>query len=272
MIVAKTLDYFETEHAKAAGDLQKYAEFPREEILHQFRVEIKKMRAVFLLMEELGGDKRMQKCHRQVRSIFRKAGYIRELQVEKNWLNRHRKFNLVRHMRYEEKLLKANKNLQKEIPGMLQKLGKVRKHTEHFLSAFGQHNADQYIKRKWNESLRMILHLKDESHWHEARKKIKQFLYAKNWLTDGVFISGKVKKIFNQLNRFQEQIGKWHDLEMLVLKLKEFQKYLEGHITLKREHQLALRKINLEKDFIASAVRNTQYKIIGLMAAYHSKK
>lgn len=271
MIVAKTLDYFETEFAKAVKYLEKYAEDPQEETLHQFRVEIKKIRSVFGMMEELRGDKKIAKWHRQVRSIFRNAGIIRELQLEKNWLNIHRKFNLIRQLRYEDKIIKANKNLQKAIPGMLKKLGKVRVNTEHILSELTQQQASLYVKRKWRESLVMVLHLDNESHWHETRKNIKQFLYAKQWIPDDVYVSGKIKKIFNQLNRLQEIIGKWHDLEVLLLKLKTFGTYLEGHSNLKREHQLALRKIYIEKDFLASAIRNTKEKIIGLMTAYHSK-
>ena len=132
MNVARTLDFFETQMDKASQDLGKYLINPDVEVLHQIRVDLKKIRAVIIQIEKSTGNKKIKKTHRYIKHIFRKGGQIRELQLDLLWLKKHRKFNLIRHMKFDARLKKSGMAFHKEIPVMLHTLGVVRKKMERF--------------------------------------------------------------------------------------------------------------------------------------------
>lgn len=260
MAISGTHDYFKVQAKVAMQELEKYFHDPQVEILHQFRVELKKIRAVFFHLEEMPEQKPVKKIHRQVKKIFRKAGEIRELQLEMAWLEKHRKFNLLRLMQYESKLSKADKYFHKNIPFMLDTFKKVYRKTEHRLSILTQQQTNQYISKKWQDVLNPLLSNIDEKCWHETRKGVKQLVYARHWINADNILQKKVISIFLSLDKLQNAIGKWHDLDLLASKIQHIRKKMEGHAILQREQQLALKKLLTEKEVIAKRILNNLRK------------
>ncbi len=269
MAVSGTYAYFKVQAENARNDLDKYFHDPQVEILHQFRVGIKKIRAVLFQLEEISGGKKIKKCHKQIKFIFRKAGEIRELQIETAWLEKHRKFDLLRLMQYETKLRKKNKQFHGAIPLMLDTLKKLSRQVEHRLSLLTQQQTDQYLSKKWQSVLRPLLTNIDESHWHETRKGIKQLVYARNWVSVDTILQKKVKVIFLSLDKLQNAIGSWHDLDLLAQKLQDIGRKTEGHAILQREQQLALKKLYIEKEKLEQGIRARFYNIRILIREYN---
>ncbi len=268
MAISGTHDYFKVQAKAAMRELEKYFHDPQVETLHQFRVEIKKIRAVLFHLEEMPEGKSFKKIHQGVKKIFRKAGEIRELQLEIAWLEKHRKFNLLRLMQYESKLRKLDKYFHRKIPFMLDTFKKVYKKTEHRLSMLTQQQTDQYISKKWQAVLHPLLSNIGEIHWHETRKGVKQLVYARHWISADTILQKKVISIFLSLDKLQNAIGNWHDLDLLATKIQGIGRKTEGHTILQREQQLALKKIFLEKGALAKRIRKNVSKTQELILEY----
>jgi CHAD domain-containing protein len=269
MIVSRTLDFFETQIQSAREDLEKYFLDPQVEVLHRFRVELKKIRSVLFLLEEIKGSNKIKKSHQQVKHIFRKGGEIRELQLEIDWLGRHRKFDLMRLMLYDVKLKKADRSFHHEIPAMLRVLKKISRKTKHSLSVLTQDETNVYISRKWKLVLTAILSDIKESNWHEARKGIKQLVYAWQWIPEYVPLPKQVIKIFKALDKLQNTIGRWHDLDLLGNKLQRIGTKIAGHAILQREQQLALKKLIAEREILSSRIKDAFGKINKMIRDYN---
>lgn len=260
MAISGSHDYFKVQAKLAIKELDKYFHDPQVETLHLFRVELKKIRAVFFHLQEMLEQKAVKKNHRQVKKIFTKAGRIRELQLQISWLEKHRKFNLLRVMKYESKLRKSDKNFHHRIPGMLNILKKGFDKTENKLSGITQQQTDQYISKKWQTVLRPLLTNIDEKRWHETRKGVKQLVYARYWISAETILRKKVISIFLVLDKLQNAIGNWHDLDLLATKIQGIGRKTEGHTILQREQQLALKKILTEKEVLAKRIRKNLSK------------
>ena len=268
MAISGTHDYFKVQAKVAMQELDKYYHDPQVEILHQFRVELKKIRAVFFHLEEMQDQKAVKKIHQVVKKIFRKAGEIRELQLEIAWLEKHRKFNLLRLMQYESKLRKSDKYFHRNIPMMLDTFKKVYRKTEHKLSKLTQQQTNEYISKKWQVVLFPLLANVDERCWHETRKGVKQLVYARHWISADTILQKKVISIFLSLDKLQNSIGKWHDLDLLENKIQHIGKKMEGHTILQREQQLALKKLLSDKEAIAKRIQNNLSKTQELIRKY----
>jgi CHAD domain-containing protein len=217
----------------------------------------------------LKGRRKVKKYHHQIRHIFRKAGHIRELQLEMAWLRRHRKFDLIRIMEYDANLKKADKSFHIEVPEMLNMFKKARKKLGKYLQLVTQDESDHYVTEHWCVTLQAVLAVADESAWHETRKKIKQLLYARNWIPSNTVQTAPVKKIFQSLDKLQDLIGRWHDLLVLENKIMGIEKKVKGHAMLIRGHQLAIGRLNLEKENLAERIRRAFLKICTQIKAYH---
>lgn len=264
----RSVDFFIGQHQKAVNDLENYFHDPDMETLHEFRVEVKKIRSVLFQMEQITGRKKVKKAHSQIRHTFHKAGQIRELQLESAWLHLHRKFNLLRVMEYDKKIKKADRSFHLEVPEMLLSFKKNREGLEKIFPELTQKKSDHYITKKWQETLLAVLAVKTDSGWHETRKKIKQLLYARNWIAEAIVLPVPVNRIFLTLDNLQSLIGQWHDLLLLEKKILSLKKKIKGHAMLIREQQLAIRKLQLEKDKIAKQVSMAFRKIRKNIIAY----
>lgn len=268
MKAARSVDFFTEQNRKAEADLEKYFHDPDMEILHVFRVEVKKMRAVLFQLEQLAWSKKVKKAHRRLRHIFHKAGHIRELQLEQSWLKRHRKFDLLRLMEYDKNLIKADRSFHTEVPEMLHIFKKIRGKLEQSLMQITQHESDIYVTKKWQETLHAILVVTTASDWHETRKKIKQLLYALNWIPEVIVLSAPVNRIFQALDNLQSLIGQWHDMILLQKKLLLLKKKIKGHAIQIREQQLAIRKLQAEKGALEKDIRSVFRQVRKYIMAY----
>jgi CHAD domain-containing protein len=268
MAISVAHKYFTVQAKAASIDLDKYFHDPQVEILHQFRVEIKKIRAVLFHLENLPGWKPVKKNHRQVKYIFSKAGEIRELQVEMAWLNKHRKFNLLRFLQYESKLRKSEQRFHKKILSMLATFKKVCSKMEHRLAKLTQQQTNQYISEKWQFVLKLLLANIDQTHWHETRKQVKQLVYARQWISEETILPKKVMSIFHSLDKLQNSIGSWHDLDLMAIKLQHIEKKIAGNANLQREQQLALKKLLSDKKNLARRIQAKLSKIQILIREY----
>ena len=269
MIVLKSHEFFERQYLKVVQGLTKIYQNPDKEIVHNFRVDLKKMRAIFFMMEKLLGKKKISSIHHQIRDVFRKAGHIRELQMEIEWLARHRKFYLIKHLQYYSKLKKSDKSFIRDIPAMLGTFEKVYRKMNQRMYSLTQEQSDNYVKETWQQTIRVIIQVNEVSDWHPTRKKIKQLLYLRNWVPNVAVSYLPVRNIFKSLINLEQLIGHWHDLEILSAKLNKLDNDISGHIILSRELQMATKKINMEKENLSMLNHKAFKELTGIIKAYH---
>jgi len=74
--------------------------------LHDLRVEMKKLRAIIKFLRNIYPDQKLKKPTHLLRNIFQEAGYIRELQIILQWLQKN-EYNVIAKIYYPQEKLKA---------------------------------------------------------------------------------------------------------------------------------------------------------------------
>jgi CHAD domain-containing protein len=192
-----------------------YATERGEETLHTLRVDIKKLRAVDSLVQQLnhqlGNTQSLKK-------IFRKAGKIRELQI-----NRQIRLKLSQPTQSEiDRIAKIEKKLSE----------KFARKCHSYLRDIDQLNLKVGITDKvQNEkaTLDYFHHLQEKAalasaahdrySLHQYRKIIKKILYCYEALP--MPLKKKVKLNTRFLDQIQNRIGRWHDTLIAIKQLKK---------------------------------------------------
>lgn len=224
---------------KMKVSIKAFLQSENQEELHQFRVQVKKLKAVLALYAYEKENKNLLKHFKPVKKVFAKAGDIRNAHInlklgEKYGLNegfhQHQLLDSgladfkMNGSSYLKSIKKANIALQNNIHRLHNKT--IRKFYKNKMTATEQFFADP----TFNEDL------------HTARKNIKLLIY--NQVIAAAALKNKFQLNLKYLDELQDSIGEWHDhiltIELLaetgnaedeaVSKLKNLDKNLEKAI------------------------------------------
>lgn len=212
-----------------------------EPALHDFRVEMKKMRAVIRFLREIYPGQKLKKASGRFKQVFREAGDIRELQLMHQWLAKNSIKSLHEHYFPEQKIAGMLNEFCKKAEHTKQMLKETIDELEKFVQVTNQILAEQYVLDLHAQLKRMVLRQPEPQEWHELRKLIKQWLYAVNWL-------GQEEKTNSEADiayytRLQEAIGYWHDADMIRETLQQKKIYLSQSIEIQKDFAKASQKI-----------------------------
>lgn len=229
----------------AAGLLKKYAETGGTDTMHQLRVTLKKITAVTNCLSENKNDsKTIHQLKKKIRTIFKKAGQIRDAELTTVWLKKNR-FHLLYNeaTAFFEMDTKRKAFMQKSSfdAKKLQLVCKgVKKYTGHKRDFAG------YVLQL-KQNLFITNNLLLQSNWHEIRKNIKQILYAVNWLPANEQL--KVLKVaeHKKLEFLQELIGSWHDGEQLKQWLTDRQFFLKDDEKIRHQFNRCWQKLQTQQ-------------------------
>jgi CHAD domain-containing protein len=176
------------------------------ETLHQIRLDIKKIKAVFKLIDDGQKKFRSHKYFLPFRTIFRKADAIRQSEVLRSLLSKYpeegRQLPQVEHPPLE--------TFESKVPNYLHIVKVQSKKLKPYLKKIKQHDIGPYLKHQYKKiesNLYPHLTLKDI---HKTRKSIKAALFIAG-STD--HLKKKKEKFYNTL---QEAIGDLHDKQLLL--------------------------------------------------------
>lgn len=211
-----------------------------ETSLHDLRVEIKKMRAIIKFLGTIYSKQQVKKPAHLLRSIFQKAGEVRESQLLQLWLRKH-EFTLIENTYFPsekldfliEQLRKSSSQYKDDFKDIIESLSKFVHSTNEIL-------AEQYfidINAQVEKLCRKNL---PQTEWHELRKLIKQRIYSYNWIYHE---NENDDPNFAYYNKLQENIGLWHDLEIIKDNFSQKQVYLSQDIEVQKEFNLAWDKL-----------------------------
>lgn len=239
-------------------------EKPRDEYsistFHRLRVEIKKLKALFDVVDFCSKEFNRKKIAKPFSEIFRQAGKVRELQLEEIMLKKYfppeslkdYRNSLRKHRLQNEKVffLLINKKiivkLKKKYQIIIPSLAKVK-----------IKKANRYLEKKRNaiETLLSKSSLKTKD-LHNVRKSIKSLGYIEKSLP-----LNKQSKPLSNKNEWIDLLGKWHDFEVIENHLNKTMNI--GNLNPKEANQIAKLKTKI-------SMRSKQLlKKIKLTAASH---
>ncbi len=186
---------------------------------HKIRVEIKKMDALFELLNFSCDNFKRKKYFKLLNTIFKQAGVIRELQLETNMLKK----NLHNQVSsYLSNLKQCERSAQRNLFSIpdnkfKKKLKENYKSVVPFVKKMNKKIVNEFLekkKRKIHSLLNENLLRPDQV--HEIRKRLKSFYYN----LESVDLQMQYSRI-KQTYEFQEILGKWHDYRVMSGHLKK---------------------------------------------------
>lgn len=209
-----------------------------ENPLHDFRVEVKKIKALIKFLKTIYPKQKLKKSSRQLNNIFQQAGEIREYQLLLKWFQKHELNIFVDSYFPESKLEKLIDDFHQQTNQFKHELRDLNDEVGKYVSATKEILAEHYVRDLSAQMDKIIRKNCPETEWHALRKLIKQWMYAVNWLDNG----NEVDIAYYQ--KLQESIGYWHDA--VTIKETLFQKkiFLSQDVELQKAFTLARDKLN----------------------------
>ena len=194
---------------------------------HQLRVEIKKLRALFELINHCAPSFKQSKNFKPFRVLFRQAGKVREIQVEEGLLKKYFTGNTLQVYRNSLKQLRLKERHQYFSLRTEELIAQLRKNF-HVLRAFlpkvTKKKLNVYLEKQRKEIIVKLRSKKlPQAELHELRKRLKTFTYNSRLSS-----AGKQTETFFTKIRLTALLGQWHDDQLMLL---NFQKAIRSHYT-----------------------------------------
>ena len=213
------LKYFKS-RKKALTFLLRYSKRKfSKKAFHRFRVEIKRLNALLQILSWADPTFDPKSANKPIRKLFKKAGPIREMQLEKDLLTEH---NLL------EQMPKLKKQLDKEIQKRrneffksrnLSRSKKIKKRFKRIQKEIKNRKKFDFtliIEDQWEEILQMISLGIDSKNAHLLRKKLKTYQYSLEILGRNNFPIHIPK-----IEELSSLLGAWHDRDVFLIRVEK---------------------------------------------------
>lgn len=187
--------------------LKSYENSADAETLHAIRLEMKKLRTLFHLANASVKNFRRHKNFQPLRLIFKKAGKIRQADIQ----------NEIEGKRIPEadERNKLRESFRKEARRNIKILKALAKTINEQFEKIHREDLQVYLKKRKTELRALMFPRLNQRGLHESRKIIKEILY----------LSNIGKKHHDGLDPFfdkvQVVIGEWHDKQTLIVSLRK---------------------------------------------------
>lgn len=227
----KYLDKFEKEFLRAINT-------DDEEAIHDLRVSIKKIRALFLFLKEAGlaDIKSDYKYLGKLKDVFRKAGKLREFHIHKKLLEEYRQRTgenfpaLAEHIEKREK--EAKQAWHDFMPGL--KLRKLYKTADQLHKAIDGIPAKKlnsrlydFVKSRVDECHSFMFEPHYEEHLHQIRKYLKHIRFIIGQKIGNIHEQFESEIDFRDTKKVEDMLGEWHDRDEFRKLLDEFHSQLD---------------------------------------------
>lgn len=198
------------------GKILKQDDFT-EETVHQLRVEIKKIRALFILLHHIDRKFPTHKFYKPFETIFEMAGKTRAVQVEEKLLKEYI-FNSsdLYLAQLQTLVLKKSDRLKKAASSdAIAKLDRGKKAIAPFLNKVTEKRVQHFLKtsgKKLNGLLKRKIF--KEQDLHALRKHLKSFYFIAKIGYENMIIPEPWSKLL-------ELLGEWHDEQVAIEHLRK---------------------------------------------------
>ncbi|MDD5508631.1 MAG: CHAD domain-containing protein [Bacteroidales bacterium] len=214
-----------------------------DDAIHDIRVSIKKIRTLLLLLDYIyPGEWDIREHYRPFRKIFKRLGFIRDLQVQQKlaaYLRQKCSGNLQGYQEFledHEKATRFNVNtwiriysmpdwhtLEEDIRDCYFRTGKkmiIRK-------------ANDYIEQKINQA-KKISHQKDRVTIHLIRRLLKEARYMMDMIGSVFKDRTDYKLIQNKIRPIENYLGEWHDRMVALDYIFQYEKSMHTYFPHKK--------------------------------------
>ena len=228
-----------------------------ENAVHNFRVNIKKQVAFFHLLDCIAPKFQAFETQALFFRIFKKAGAIRKVHIEKNILtNKDLEIKVA-----PEIIQNLDKQLAKKVERFLQHdyaedlkaINKKSKTIKRLIQQVSRKNLNNGLNEYFRKLLHGLKKMSDsckasEDAFHDLRKLLKELFYNL-FLINQLFEHNQLTTgVLKYLDRLQTSLGEWHDIHLtfkhfLALEKPEFEEMIE---ILKRKNDEYVEKIRTQ--------------------------
>jgi len=201
--------YLDKEWVAMDTHLKNFLKTGDQEELHKFRVQIKKLRAMFILFGDTSNQPGLLKDFKPVRKIFKYAGNIRDahtnLQLSKVYDIKNEAFEAGQQKIIAEGTAEFQSNGKKFIRTVSDAYKQIKKE----LPSVRNSSIAEYYKKQLQEIATNLAVSGFTEDMHTNRKLIKILVYNYKLVENA--LDGSLSFNKEYLDKLQEAIGKWHD-------------------------------------------------------------
>jgi CHAD domain-containing protein len=184
------------------------------EELHQFRVQIKKIRSFLTLLEEDKKNKQLLKTFKPVKKVFASAGIIRDAFLHQQQGKEH---HITRPKFYTEQSAlqeEETKKLVSKSAKQLEKMKDVRKKLQKQLHSLSGNDIATFYKTAFSDTQHLLRPLNFSEQLHDGRKMLKHLMYNQHAVKDTVAEDLNIN--FKYIDELQDLLGQWHDNKLAL--------------------------------------------------------
>ena len=200
--------YFSEQWDKMKACLKAFIENGDQELLHDFRVQVKRLRGM-LIMLDVYSSKQLLRYFKPVKKIFKQGGQIRDaylhLQAGVNYHIENPKFMESQQLVIDEGI--ENFKVRKE--EYLKTLKKAHSEIEDNLQQISNKNIVDYYITELKQIAATLAVIKFDDTLHSCRRQIKILIYNLKFTRKA--LADKLQVNENYLDDLQGEIGNWHD-------------------------------------------------------------
>ena len=221
-------EFLETQFQLFKGNLMVTKASKDEEAIHQMRVAIKRIKTIQKLKKNISVSVEIpQYVNDAIKTAFRSAGKLRDLQIHMNLLHHFQKEIKTAFREFDEHLKNVATELNQLIDSTIHHIDFSGNDELPLLPDKGYENdiikeCIDFVERKIIKIHQLILLIQNEEKVHELRKQIKQLFFILQFLSeqipDNLFYGYEMKP----LKRLTDAIGNWNDLDFFGQRLERF--------------------------------------------------
>lgn len=228
--------------------LKTYPVIKDPEALHQFRVEFKKLKALYLLAKSCHPDIPTSKSFKKIRKFYKESGMVRDSDIIGQLLEKNKiSLTCPEAATAEAKKLKSIDRLCRHIPAILHAVRNFEKQLIRNTSRLTADCIKKYLSEKEAAIQYKIEHPDTAAVLHDIRKEIKRLKYTADM--EPGFIQ---KRKLSRYNTLQDRIGNWHDKLVLI-------EYLEA---IQPGNRRPINKLLEESSRNADAIKNSLLTLV----------
>ncbi len=245
-------EYAKKQMSSALHLMEQYEVASDEEVLHQLRVNLKKIKAILDYLRTLH-PKKIKSLRKKLQLVFHAAGSVRETQLHIKWLKEKRCYYLIELAALDQKIKEEEELLVTQKQDHLKKLRSIRGELDKYLKEVEETALLEHTFGLKEELAKQIVII-EKKDWHELRKLIKQLLYAQHWVTE----SHKLKLLsvsdYKKIDELQGKIGVWHDAVNMLLWLTAEQLFLSKGALIEKQFAKVFAQVQKDVEVKEEAV------------------
>lgn len=187
---------------------------------HKLRVEIKKLNSIFDLIKFCSTNFKRKETYKPFKLIFRKAGKVRELQIEDAMLKNYFENKAVTDYRKSLKKLrlKAEEDFFKLVnKKLIDRLNKKHCTINPHLGKIDKKKINTYLEKKKNHIQKLLgQEIIQSEQIHNLRKQLKILNYNR-----AIEDTKKQDEDLLKQDVLPELLGKWHDCQVIIKHLEK---------------------------------------------------